>query len=86
MLQVIVRTVYYILMVIQYAILARAIFSFFPFSRENPLIRILNLLTEPVLAPIRALIEKTGLTRNMTIDFSPLAAFLIIGLIINIFF
>jgi YggT family protein len=71
----------YLLKVIQYAILARAIISWLPISNENPLIRILNLVTEPILAPIKAMLAKTGLNKTM-FDVSPIVAFLLIGLLI----
>ena len=41
-------------------------------------------ITEPILAPIRAIIEKTTLGKNMMLDFSPVIAFLLISLIEDI--
>ncbi|AUS96186.1 hypothetical protein CDQ84_04880 [Clostridium thermosuccinogenes] len=69
---------------IEYAILARVLLSWFPISRDNQFIRLLYQITEPILAPVRNLIERTSSGRYMMLDFSPIVVFLIIGLIRNI--
>jgi len=69
---------------IEYAILARALLSWFPISRDNQVIRLLYQITEPILSPIRNLIERTSSGRFMMFDFSPIVVFLVIGLIRNI--
>jgi YggT family protein len=74
-----------VLSVIEYAILARVLISFLPISRDNQLIRLLYQITEPILAPLRNLLEKSPIGGNSMFDFSPLIAFLIIGLIRNLF-
>lgn len=74
-----------VLSVIEYAILARCLISFLPISRDNQLIHLLYQITEPILAPIRSLIERSPIGRNAMIDFSPLIAFMIIGLIKSLF-
>jgi YggT family protein len=73
-----------VLSVIEYAILARVLISFLPISRDNQLIRLLYQITEPILAPLRNLLEKSPIGGNSMFDFSPLIAFLIIGLIRNL--
>lgn len=73
-----------VLSVIEYAILARVLISFIPISRDNQLIRLLYQITEPILAPLRNLLEKSPIGKNSMFDFSPLIAFLIIGLIRNL--
>jgi YggT family protein len=40
-------------------------------------------MTEPILAPCRAILDKLGLGMGM-FDFSPILAFLILGLIRNL--
>lgn len=73
-----------VLSVIEYAILARVLISFIPISRDNQLIRLLYQITEPILAPLRNLLEKSPIGKNSMFDFSPLIAFLIIGLVRNL--
>ncbi|MGI6778055.1 MAG: YggT family protein [Acetivibrionales bacterium] len=66
--------------VIEIAIFARVIISWLPISRENKLIILLYQITEPILAPIRALIQRSVFGRNMMFDFSPIIAYLLIRL------
>jgi len=51
----------------------RAVISWLPIDRNSSLVRILLLLTEPVLEPIRAILPPMGM-----MDFSPMVAMLLI--------
>ena len=51
------------------AIFARAVISWFPISRDHPLVAILHQVTEPVLDPMRKIIPTMGM-----IDLTPLVA------------
>lgn len=82
----IIKAINLVLRIIEYAILARVIISWLPISRDNPLIRLLYQITEPILAPIRGIIQRSAFGRNMMLDFSPIVAFLLISLIRNIIF
>jgi YggT family protein len=62
-------------------ILARVILSWFPRARSNPLVQLLYTVTEPILGPIRSLLQKSPLGGpGMILDFSPIIAFLFIQL------
>lgn len=74
----------YLLLFLEYAVLARVIVSWLPIPKDNQFIRLLYQVTEPVLAPVRGLIERSALGKNTMIDFSPLLVFLLIGLIRNL--
>jgi len=76
--------VYSLLEVMRWTIFARIILSWFPMLKGNRLMDLLYQITEPILAPIRAIIEKTTLGKNMMLDFSPVIAFLLISLIEDI--
>jgi YggT family protein len=56
-----------------FAIIARALISWFNLGPSNPLVRILNDVTEPVLAPLRRVIPTIGM-----IDITPLVAILLL--------
>jgi YggT family protein len=71
----------FILSIMWYAILARVIISWIPVPKDNQLIRLLYQITEPILGPIRGLIERSSLGKNMMMDFSPIIAFLLIGVL-----
>ena len=81
---VIYRTISIVFSIIEFAILARVLISWLPVPKENNLIRLLYMITEPILAPIRGLIERSSFGRNMMFDFSPIVAFLLIGIVRNI--
>ncbi len=70
--------------IIEMAILIRAFLSWLPVPKEHRLIDLLYQVTEPILAPIRNLLQRSSFGRNMMFDFSPIIAFLLIGLIRNI--
>jgi YggT family protein len=59
--------------IMQFAIIGRAIMSWFDRSQSNPVSQILVQLTEPIVAPIRAILPSMGM-----IDLSPLVAILIL--------
>mgnify|MGYP000211529461 CR=1 FL=1 len=80
----IIRAVDLLFRIMEYAILARVIISWIPIPRDNQFIRLLYQITEPILGPIRSMIQRSAMGRNMMIDFSPIIAFILIGLIRNI--
>lgn len=82
----VISALYWVLRIIEWALLARVILSWLPLPRDNQFIRLLYQITEPILAPIRGIISRSPIGRNAYFDFSPLIAFLIIGFIRNILF
>ncbi len=64
----------------------RVILSWFRLSGSNPLVRALYALTEPLLVPIRYLVDKSifgGRKGGMIIDISPLIAFIFLQMMQN---
>ena len=57
------------LLVMQFAIIGRAILSWFDRTGQNPLSRVLIQITEPIVSPIRQIMPRTGF-----IDLSPMIA------------
>ncbi len=76
---------YYLLNVVNLILVVRCIVSWLPIG-YNRFTEILYSLTEPFLAPIRRLLEKTMGGSTMYIDFSPVVAFLLISLIQRLIF
>ena len=62
--------------ILNIAIFARVILSWFPIDPGNPIVRLLFDLTEPILAPFRRVLPRIGM-----IDLSPLAAILVLNFI-----
>ncbi len=66
--------IYYLLLFVELLLLARVLLSWFPnVDRNNPIIRFVFDLTEPILRPVRSVLPQTGM-----FDFSPLVVFLAI--------
>ena len=62
--------------ILQFAIIVRALMSWFNPSPENPIVVLLNDITEPVLAPLRRIVPRLGM-----IDITPLVAILLMSVI-----
>ncbi|NLK69448.1 MAG: YggT family protein [Clostridiaceae bacterium] len=65
--------------IIEILILLRVILSWIPINRENKLIVFVNMATEPILSPIRKLIARSSIGKNLMLDFSPILAYLLLG-------
>lgn len=71
----------YLLRLIEMIILVRVLLSWVPMSRENPFAKIVYNLSEPILGPIRIVLEKVLPRKIAFFDFSPIVAFLAIKLL-----
>ena len=68
-----ISTLFFIL---QFAIIIRALMSWFNPSPENPIVRMVIEITEPVLAPLRKVVPRIGM-----IDITPIVAILLMNVI-----
>ena len=67
---------------LQWLILIRCILSWIRIGRDGPLIQLLYTLTDPIIMPIRAILDKSPLGGGNTgvmLDFSPIIAMLLIS-------
>ena len=64
--------------ILETAMFLRAILSWFPGAMESPFYNFVCMVTEPVVAPIRALFDRMGWLANSPIDFSFLIAFVLL--------
>lgn len=64
-----IQTVNTFFKLLEFLILARVILSWLPIGRNNSLVQLLYTLTEPILSPIRSLLDKSPLG-GMMLDFS----------------
>ena len=64
----------YLLTILIYAIIGRALLSWFNLGPSNPIIRFLYEITEPILGPMRRVIPMIGM-----MDISPLVAILLLN-------
>lgn len=69
-----------LLRIIDSLILIRVILSFFPTLQTSKTSYFIYQMTEPVLAPCRAILDKLGLGMGM-IDFSPILAIILLNIL-----
>jgi YggT family protein len=67
-----------LLQILWLGIFVRVLLSWFPIDPNNPIVRVIYEVTEPVLAPFRRVIPRIGM-----FDLSPLAALLVISALQN---
>ena len=79
-------TVQALLAVVQLCFLVRAVLSWLPIGDDNPILRFVLMVTEPIIMPIRALFEKLGWFQNMPIDISFLVAYLLLIAVSSVLF
>ncbi len=67
------------ILVLTLAIIGRALMSWFPnINPRNPIAEFLVTVTEPILAPIRAVMPRLGL-----FDFTPMIAILLLNFLVR---
>ncbi len=82
---IIYQALFLFVTILNYLILARVFLSWLPIGRDNPVIGFIYALTEPILGPIRNMLQKSPLGGpGMILDFSPIIAFFLIDFVLNI--
>ncbi|WP_326909296.1 YggT family protein [Sedimentibacter sp. MB31-C6] len=69
--------------IIDSLILVRVLLSFFPTLQSSRIAYFIYQMTEPILAPCRAILDKLGLGMGM-FDFSPILAFVLLNILQSI--
>lgn len=77
---IILIIIYRLLELFELILIVRCVLSFFMQGGYNSFYAFLCRITEPVLAPIRNVLNRTPLG-NMMLDFSPVVAVLLIGVV-----
>ncbi len=65
--------------VLIFAILIDALLSWFPISPNSPIVRLLDDITEPILAPLRQVVPRLGM-----FDITPIVAMFLLEILQNI--
>lgn len=78
---VIIRVAVILIWVLQGAMFIRAIMSWIPGLDENKFGDFLYALTEPVIMPVRALLDRIPLFQGLPIDMSFLFTYLLLSLL-----
>ena len=69
------------LSVVQLAMLARAVLSWFP-MQQNRIVDLLYSVTEPFISPVRLLFYKMNWFQNLPIDLSFLVSYMLISAVL----
>nr|WP_297278879.1 YggT family protein [uncultured Butyricicoccus sp.] len=75
-----------IIELLQFFLLARAIFSWFPQSHGSKISEVLYFVTEPIIMPFRALLDRVGAFRGMMLDIPFLCAFIALTVVERILY
>lgn len=67
------------LYVLIFAIVIRSLLSWFPIDRNNELVRLLDLVTEPLIDPVWRIMPRTGM-----IDFSAMIVIIVLYVMITV--
>ena len=74
-------TVRALLFFVEICFLIRAVLSWFPIREDHPILLFVAMITEPIVAPVRALLDRLGWFRNLPIDMSFFVAYLLLILV-----
>ena len=74
-------TIRIIISVLQFLMMGRAIISWLPINEDNPIVTFLYAVTEPVIMPVRALLNRLGLFEGMPIDMSFFITFILLSVL-----
>lgn len=67
-----------LLTVMYFAIFARVISTWLPLDEDGPIVNFLYMITEPVVMPVRAVLENFAFFQNSPLDFSTFIAMLLV--------
>lgn len=80
-LYVVSTTVSFLIAVLQFFMLGRAIISWLPVDDDNPIVTFLYAVTEPVIMPVRAVLDRFGWFEGMPIDMSFFITFILLSVL-----
>lgn len=78
---VLINIVRVFLMAIEAFMFIRAILSWLPVDEDSPLFNFVFVMTEPIIIPVRLLLERFDSIRNLPIDISFFVAFLLLSVL-----
>ena len=67
-----------LLTVMYFAIFARVISTWLPIDEDGPIVNFLYMITEPVVMPIRAVLDNFAFFQNSPLDFSTFIAMILV--------
>jgi YGGT family. len=74
-------TVYFLLSALQLLMLARAVVSWLPVDEDGVFFRFVHIATEPVIYPVRAVLERSDFFASMPVDMSLFISLLLVSIV-----
>lgn len=65
----------------QFLLMIRAILSWFPFDDSSPLVLFVSVVTEPIILPVRQMLDKVRFFAELPIDLSLFITYLLLTFI-----
>lgn len=82
--EIFLKTLDKFFLILEIFILIRVVISWLPINRDNTIVEFIYTVTEPILSPIRKMIDKSIFGgRGQVFDLSPLIAYMILQLLQN---
>ncbi len=81
---IVANVISFLLGLLELLVLIRAVLSWVLPAGGGRLVDLIYDITEPIVGPVRALLQRFEFFRRMPVDFSPLIATLLMGLIRNL--
>lgn len=78
------ETIFLFFEILSWLVIFKCILSWIPDLRGTKLDKTLDKIVEPILSPIRNVMNKSKMFRNLPVDLSPIVLFLIIDVILRI--
>ena len=78
----VVNVTYLLISALQLIMLLRAIMSWLPFDDSSPLFRFVCIVTEPVILPVRNIMDKIGFLSGLPIDLSFLVTYMLLSFVL----
>ena len=69
------------LMVLEMLMIVRMLLSWFPIDDNSPILNFVYAMTEPLILPVRIVLERSEAVQALPIDLSFFVAFLLLGII-----
>lgn len=69
------------LMVLEMLMIVRMLLSWFPVDDDSPILNFVFAMTEPLILPVRIVLERSSTVQALPIDLSFFVAFLLLGII-----
>lgn len=81
---IILTALYYLVYILNILVFVSALLSWVPPLYNSRIGYILNMLTEPIIAPSRKILYRFEFARSLPFDLSPIVAFLLLGIVSSI--